>query len=166
FPPTPPSEDLLLKIASGFCNDSDPCRLEEAGCAVCGELHPRLTLTPMTSFETDFFDPLNVQGISRLPRQRSSDPILDVPGPVLDHRLDKVCSSCVRQLKKSRIPRLALANGLWLGEVPNELSNLTFDEKLPIARVRHNRCVVRVTSGRAKMIANVIMFANPMPEVY
>ena len=35
-----------------------------------------------------------------------------------------------------------------------------------ITCVRHNRAVVRVSSGQAKMVANVIMFSNPTLSVY
>ncbi|KAL1684565.1 hypothetical protein GGG16DRAFT_68067, partial [Schizophyllum commune] len=34
-----------------------------------------------------------------------------------------------------------------------------------ISKVRHNRAVVRVRSGRGKMIANVVMFSSPIPQV-
>ena len=36
-----------------------------------------------------------------------------------------------------------------------------FVEKLLIAKIRHNRCLVKVSSGRLKMIANVVMYENP-----
>jgi len=32
--------------------------------------------------------------------------------------------------------------------------------------VRHNRCLVRVSSGMHKMQANAISYANPMPKIY
>jgi hypothetical protein len=35
-----------------------------------------------------------------------------------------------------------------------------------IAKLRHNRCVVRVASGRGKLVANAIMFATPIMKVY
>ena len=38
FPPSPPSNRLMQKIITGFCNDTHPVKLEEAGCAVCGQL--------------------------------------------------------------------------------------------------------------------------------
>ncbi|PPQ81451.1 hypothetical protein CVT26_007746 [Gymnopilus dilepis] len=77
-----------------------------------------------------------------------------------------ICKSCDAALKGDKIPPHALANGFWLGKVPPELQELTFAEKLLVARVRHNRCVVRVASGRVKMMANVIMFSNPTPLIY
>ena len=64
------------------------------------------------------------------------------------------------------MPLHALANGKWIGAVPNELSDLSFAEQLLVARVRHNRCIVRVSSGMHKMRANAITFENPTPKVY
>jgi len=51
-------------------------------------------------------------------------------------------------------------------EIPDELQNLTYAEQLLIARVRHNRCIVKVSSGMSKMRANAISFSNPMPKIY
>ncbi|KAF9050081.1 hypothetical protein BJ165DRAFT_1414089 [Panaeolus papilionaceus] len=70
-------------------------------------------------------------------------PVNNFDGPVLAPRLAGVCSS--------------LANWLWLGEIP---------EQVLISRVRHNYCVVRVSNGHAKMIANAIAFEQPSWKIY
>ena len=90
----------------------------------------------------------------------------ELSGPILAPGCDGVCLSCINSLKKQKVPKMALANGLWIGEVPDVLRDLTFAEQMLISRIRHNRCLVRVSSGRAKMTANVIMFANPTVKVY
>ena len=77
-----------------------------------------------------------------------------------------VCHICIASLEKKKLLTLALANGLWIGEIPDELQDLTYAEQLLIARVRHNRCIVKVSSGMYKMRANAILFSNPMPKVY
>ena len=61
---------------------------------------------------------------------------------------------------------LALANGKWIGKIPIELQNLSYAEQLLIARVHHNRSLIRVSSGMHKMRANAISYANPMPKIY
>jgi hypothetical protein len=61
---------------------------------------------------------------------------------------------------------MSLANGKWLGKIPEALKDLSYTEQLIIARIRHNRCIVRVSSGMHKMRANAITFANPIPKVY
>ncbi len=65
-----------------------------------------------------------------------------------------------------KLPKKALANGLWLGEVPKELSDLTVAEQLLIARVRINRFAVKVESGMHKTKCNIIAFQNPVPQIY
>ncbi|KAJ6622054.1 hypothetical protein B0H10DRAFT_1788658, partial [Mycena sp. CBHHK59/15] len=60
----------------------------------------------------------------------------------------------------------SLANHMWIGRVPWQLKDLSYAEWMLIAKVRHNRCVVRVASGRGKLSANAIMFANPTVKVY
>ena len=67
--------------------------------------------------------------------------------------------------KKKVMPPMALANGLWVGIAPKELSDLTFVERLLIARVRSNHCIVHVLKGGWKMRANAIMFPSPVPKV-
>ncbi|KAH7904613.1 hypothetical protein BJ138DRAFT_1138502 [Hygrophoropsis aurantiaca] len=70
----------------------------------------------------------------------------NIEGPVLDG----LCNV----LRRGRTPTLALANGVWLGS-------------LLVARVRHNRCIIRVSSsGMHKMIANVISFQHPSHKIY
>ncbi|KAH7905990.1 hypothetical protein BJ138DRAFT_1016916, partial [Hygrophoropsis aurantiaca] len=108
-----------------------------------------------------------MSGITRLLRSSASDEICDSPGPVLDPNCDMVCLKCCETLEKGKTPTLALANGLWIGEVPSELKGLSYVEKLLIARVRHNRCIVRVSSsGMHKMIANAISFKHPSEKIY
>jgi hypothetical protein len=107
-----------------------------------------------------------VPGISRKERRTVEDPITDLKGPVLDDSCKKICSTCQQALQKGKVPKYALANGLWLGSIPDELKDLTFSEKMMIARVRHNRAVVRISSGRAKMISNIIMHSSPTLKVY
>jgi len=53
-----------------------------------------------------------------------------------------------------------------LGQIPEELQQLSFAEKLLISRVRHNRCIVRVGKGMHKMIANAVMFEHPIQKIY
>ena len=74
---------------------------------------------------------------------------------------------CRKNIRKGTVPCLALANNLWLGEVPKVLSDLNYVERLLIARIRHNCCFIRVaSSGLKKKTAHVIAFESPLPKVY
>jgi hypothetical protein len=165
FPPPPLSPDLSRSIITDFCNDSLPSRFEEAGCAVCGELIPIHNLSRLKSVK-GMLKILEVPGVTRVERNKSTEAIREYKGPVLDYRCDKICGECRRCIRKGRVPRLALARGLWIGNVPKVLSDLRFVEKLLIARIRHNCCFVRVASGMRKMTSHVIAFQSPIPKVY
>ena len=156
FPPSPPSADLCQKIVSGFFADTAPEVFEEAGCAVCGKLTPVCEMEELSDVEN--INLLKVDGVARKARCKSSDPIRELKGPILAPDCSRVCPICVESLEKKKMPTLALANGLWIVKIPGELKDLTYAEQLLIARVRHNRCIVKVSSGMFKMRANAISF--------
>ena len=164
FPPAPASKKLQHTIISNFCKETSPYQFMESGCAVCGKLTPILLLQKLSEANLDL-SILIQPGMTQKKRTSSDNPIADIEGPILDD-LDNICKSCCKSVSQSKMPLMALANGKWLGKVPSELSNLSFAEQLLVARVRHNCCLVRVSSGMHKMRANAISFANPMPKIY
>ena len=96
-----------------------------------------------------------------------SDSLLEcIPGPVLADGCEFVCSSCASQVKNGILPKNALANGLWVGAVPPELSVLIWAERRLVARVRTNAYIVQVSSGRKKMMSNIVAYQNPTPKIY
>ena len=109
---------------------------------------------------------LKVDGVTSKVRCKWSNPVRELRGPILAPNCSGVCHTCITSLEKKKLPTLALANGLWVGEIPDELQDLTYAEQLLIARVRHNRCIVKVSSGMHKMHANAISFLNPMTKIY
>ena len=125
----------------------------------------------MEKLTDDLFDhKILVDPTSRMTRQErrsAQDPIRGYSGPILDKSCNKVCSPCLRDLRKDKVPKFALVNGNWLGDVPKELQGLTMFEQMLISRLRHNACVLKVhASGQYKMKANAVMFSVPMPKVY
>ena len=52
-----------------------------------------------------------------------------------------MCFECIRSLERRKLPKLSLANNLWIGEVPSELTGLTIPEQLLIAR-HYPRCYI------------------------
>ena len=166
FPPKPVDNNLSHKIVSDFCKNLTPDALEEAGCAVCGQLVPVTQLTRLKAVK-NLLHMLHASGVTRLERSSSTQPIREIKGPVLDYTCDRVCDNCQQSLRNGKTPPCALANGLWLGAVPEVLSCLTYVEKLLVARVRVNSCFVRVaSSGLRKMASHVIAFKSPVPKIY
>ncbi|KAH9829026.1 uncharacterized protein C8Q71DRAFT_718774, partial [Rhodofomes roseus] len=99
--------------------------------------------------------------------QSECDHVEELKGPVLLPKSSHVCQNCKMTLDNGTAPQQALPNGLWIGEVPVQLQNLTWAERTLISRVNHNRCVVHVKGSlQSKMIANAVCHTIPMPKVY
>ena len=45
-----------------------------------------------------------------------------------------LCDSCMLDLKRNKTPKLSLANGMWIGDIPLELKVLTLPERILVAR--------------------------------
>ena len=96
----------------------------------------------------------------------SLDPIVNLSGPIIDHRCRCVCTTCLTALKNDHRPKFALSRGLWIGDVSPHLKCLWYFEKLLVACVRHNRCIFCVSKdlskagGMSKMVTNAITFSN------
>ncbi|KAF5328907.1 hypothetical protein D9611_014251 [Ephemerocybe angulata] len=168
YPPPPLSDLEKITIIREFCDDIRPSCFEEAGCAVCGQLTLLTELKPIESLDCPL-DPLVEPGVARQERLSPDEPITYDAGPVIDKSVDTVCAKCASCLAQGRRPVNALANGLWVGEVPSVLSDLSYAEQCLIARARTNRCVVRVGTigySHSKMTANAISFALPTLKVY
>ena len=165
FPPELSSMQLEHDIIRDACKRMDPSNIEEIGCAVCGELKLRSDTSRLKSVKT-ILKVLETSGVTRQERSTSTSPIKEFKGPVLDYSCSAICNNCRACVRKGRIPRLALANGLWIGKVPDVLKDLSFVEKLLIARVRHTCAFVKVASGMRKMKANIVAFESPVPKIY
>ena len=165
FPPLPLSSELSYTIASDFCDDTSPAKFVESGCAVCAKLTPLAEMQELSITDGLNLSVLEKDGVTRKECLKSSDPHGELKGPILADNCQHICNTCLKSVSKNQVPLFALANGLWLGNIPEVLQNLSYAEQLLIARVRHNRCIIRVSSGMHKMKANAISFANPMPKI-
>ncbi|KAJ7626515.1 hypothetical protein DFH06DRAFT_967100, partial [Mycena polygramma] len=164
FPPRPLSMLDTHRILTNYCSSIRPKRFMERGCAVCGYLTKLSELTLLSQYHGDL-DLLIRDEATRREHFSSDDPIQGIGGPVLAHGCRHVCVECQVSLDNGIVPKLALARHNWVGEVPDVLKDLTFAERMMVAKIRHNRCVVRVNSGRVRMSANAIMFSQPILKV-
>ena len=98
FPPNPPSAELCQNIVSDFCADTSPEVFEETGCAVCGKL---TQICEMEDFsEVENVNLLNVDGVTRKARSKSSDLVKELRGPILAPNCSGVCHICIASLEK------------------------------------------------------------------
>lgn len=176
FPPKPLSKKEKMNIVSDWCDVMSPERVNERPCAVCARLSPESELKCVHEAEFDL-SVLCRPGafVTRKERFDSSDPVDEHFGPILHNAAVKIvdgekvldiCKSCRDSLNRGGMSRHALANGMWIGDVPEHLRNLNFVEKLIVARYRHNVCVVRVDKGQRKMCANAVVFPQPIAKFY
>ena len=139
FPPLPPTKALHQKIIHDFCDATSPLHFQEAGCVICGALVlcSDLILLDDLDLKLDHLTAIGL-GYTRMERKLSSDLICELNGPIINHDCRYICKSCKDTVKRGRIPKFALAHGLWLGKVPDELQGLSFAEQLLVGRIRHN----------------------------
>ncbi len=172
--PFPPSALASAREASivRSCTDAmQPSVFQEAGCTVCGQLKP-LTQLSAARHVAQFFTILKNNDGTWKERFRDSDLIAPLAGPVLDPTTDLICLPCRASVHKSVVPKHALARNLWLGEVPEVLSCLSFVERILVSRVHHSCCFVCVALlahpdlGSRKMISHVVAFEAPVSKVY
>ncbi|CAF1486450.1 unnamed protein product [Adineta ricciae] len=58
-----------------------------------------------------------------------------------------ICRECWSCLVKEKIPKFSPANKVWLGDIPEELKNLTILEQRLISLYRYNSCIVKLQSS-------------------
>ncbi|KAI5892451.1 uncharacterized protein SCHCODRAFT_02667910 [Schizophyllum commune H4-8] len=163
FPPKAPSFKTFHRIANAFADDLRG--VEEAGCAVCGLLKRKSELRPLKNYK-GFLTVLEDESVTSTERKSLHDPSKPVTGPVLASGCDKICPSCRKSITHGNMPRNALANNLWLGDVPPELQNLRYVERMLIQRMRHNACFIRVGGSYQKLIAHAVSFPVSSRKVY
>ena len=164
FPPVPLDRVLSHGAITAACKKFDPKNFEEAGCAVCGQLVPLSSLTRLSAVK-NYLHILEAPGTTRQERHKKTDKIHSYPY-VIDHSCRHICNPSHASIRRSSVPKMALAKGLWLGPVPEVLSSLQFIEKKLVARIRHSICSIRVASGMRKMKAHAIAYQQPIPKVY
>ena len=122
FPPNIPDASLRKKIINDFCEATKPSKFEEAGCAVCGALTLQTELFDLGSLNIDL-NVLNTAGFgfTRKERKNSTELISELDGPTIDTSCHYICISCKDKVRHKKMPKFALARGLWLGKIPDKL---------------------------------------------
>ncbi len=172
FPPKPATVRELRGIVHDWCQATGAQEVYEKPCNVCGLLTPESALHRARRTELNLSPLLRPGcGVTRKERRSARDAVVEIEGPVLYGGVDTdgylgLCEDCLASLQRRQLPKMSLANGLWVGDVPDELRRLNFVEKLLVAVERHNVCVAKVTKGQYKMTANAVVYAQPVGKMY
>ena len=124
-----PSEDMIKKCVAAFIYRTSNEALSHATCAICAVDHLK---TNMRGIHVE--DMLNKE---LLQPQTAHDSHQLTDGMLLEQagvrkcergQILTVCTGCEKDIRVGKVLKLALANGMWLGEVPMELQVLMLSE--------------------------------------
>jgi hypothetical protein len=83
-----------------------------------------------------------------------------------------LCKDCHLAFSKAQIPKFCAANKMWIGDVPDELKDLTIVEEKLIAIYRHNSCIIKLQSpfhssstSQSALRGNAITFPQNVPNI-
>ena len=67
----------------------------------------------------------------------------------------QLCSLCQLSLKNSKMPDMAMANHLYIGDMPEELRGLSIIKEALIARCRMKSCIVQLRESLEQSAPNI-----------
>src|ERR1700722_8524980 len=164
------SQSLKDSCIKRFRECTSSSSLRSFTCASCSEnkLLSERTILSNEEFDEHILDRPDTAGadIGRVPSERwlDSDPRYAPPILSLQHHpsdilvdlhgvqsdpdtgltLYSFCNHCYSSIKNNKLPALSLANRLYLGDIPDELADLTVVEQSVIARCRATCYIIKL----------------------
>lgn len=175
-----PTDEQRRALYRDFYEASSASRLKEQTCAVCAR---RLNVVDADISDIPIED---IPNHHRLCPTRPHEAHHLVSGMLLcsegcreeqGKMIASICRSCRRDLGRaeSMPPRLSLANGLWVGEIPWQLHRLSFPEQLLIAHLYPRVYVIKLfpkdrrahspETLQSALAGNVTTFAFNMEKI-
>lgn len=135
-----PSEATRKACYRQFYEATTNAMLKLVVCAVCGRERDHQPDGVLSLDLEEIPSPSRLAPQQPHPKHKLFKGMLLQPEGLIEHGdrlLANVCGECNRDLRKQAPlpPRFSLANNLWVGAVPTELSSLTFPEQLLIAHL-------------------------------
>jgi len=127
-----PSEETLKRVVKEFIDATGNDALKTVPCASCAR--------QFNASKTVQFNIEDIPNRERLkpavthPKHNMYDGSLLYPGGIESNGKANICNECNTSLSKDKIPRFSLANGMWVGNVPSQLKNMTLPERVMIAK--------------------------------
>ncbi|KAI1786956.1 hypothetical protein LXA43DRAFT_897009, partial [Ganoderma leucocontextum] len=176
FPPMPVTPAREVEVTRRWCDRMSADRIIEVVCAVCGCLvsKSQVVYAVADTLELSVLERPG-EGVTRKERRTATEPVSELEGPILNpagvvelagKRCLQMCRGCSSVVGRGNMPHNALANGRWIGEVPDCLKVLLFGEQLLVRLCRPNACVAYVEGGQGYLKANAVIFEQPVGIVY
>jgi hypothetical protein len=127
-----PTSEVISHSISEFIDRTSNMALQVVPCGICARERSK--------------NSTNQIGLADIPNQHHLRPLIPhskqvlfndmllYPPSISQNNITTICNECLGILQQDRMPPLSLANGLWLGEIPEELSILTLPERMLIAK--------------------------------
>ncbi|KAK7046837.1 hypothetical protein R3P38DRAFT_2507512, partial [Favolaschia claudopus] len=143
------------KIICEFIESTSNAALKRYECSFCGKLELATAVKIKTIQELDIS--MLDRAVQTL-RLSSSQPRIESfkASSLINGSTYVLCHLCGLSVSKNKfqtIPLRSYANGLWIGEVPLELRELTFLEEQCIARARATKCMYKIKLGPSGQLA-------------
>jgi hypothetical protein len=158
--------NLKDKIVKMFREQTSKVSLSSFTCASCAESALCTNCHAVLASDVDlnllkFRQDFRLEsGVNNLPLPYNHGPLQDVlldpAGVTVDEKGNLqllLCSQCHSALKQDKIPPLSLANGTFLGPIPDELKDLTVIEEAMIARCRAKCWIIQLKEVNPTIVA-------------
>ena len=137
-----PSKTVIESIIGEFIDRTSNAALAVGVCAVCAR---EANKSELTVHRIDCIpNPQQLQPVAVHPHHNLINGMLLQPAGLTSNGGATVCVECLRALNSDRLPPFALANGMWVGEVPHELAFLTLPERLLIAKYFPSAYIIKL----------------------
>lgn len=184
----PPKLDYqrINELKLQFINFAKKKSLEKP-CFCCGQLNPHMKLSFKSIKDSDFASfirPLEAPDYTassilcslQIFKNRNGtipanyfnmiDRIYCEPRALHTDGMISFCHLCYQTLNKNEIPKFALKQNLWTGEVPDELLGLSLIERLLISKIRLVCYVQTVRHGFKKATGSLSVFIQNTKAIY
>jgi hypothetical protein len=127
-----PAKQVIDDAIVEFMDRTSNSAMAFGVCAVCARETKRTEIT--AHWFDDVPSPMRLHPTVPHPAHDIFNGMLLHPAGVINSEIANMCRECLRALSSDKTPSFALANGMWIGAIPHELSFLTLPERLLIAK--------------------------------
>jgi len=126
------SKQVIEESIAAFIDRSNNASLATRVCIVCASEKNARDMEPTAIESIPCQDVLKPE-VAHPSHQLTRGMLLHF-ATTLDRSSPQICAGCMCHLWKQSTPPESLANGMWIGPIPHELSVLTLPERLLVAR--------------------------------